>query len=68
MFLEIMKREGLFLHVFKRRRMCVCAGEWEKHGRYFFFLAFLGRKGLSREKGVVGVTCFVTFLFVFGGL
>jgi hypothetical protein len=27
MFLEMMKREGLFLHVFKRRRMCVCARE-----------------------------------------
>jgi hypothetical protein len=48
--------------MFSKEGECVCAGEWEKHGRYFFLFGFL------REKGVAGVTCFVTFLFVFGGL
>jgi len=55
--------------MFSKEGECVCVHVSGKNMRDIFFcLAFLGRKGLLREKGVVGVTCFVTFLFVFGGL
>ena len=65
MFLEIMKREGLFLHVFKRRRMCVCEGEWEKHGRYFFLFGFLREKRVVEAERGCGGHMFCDFFVCF---
>jgi len=45
--------------------MCVCAGEWEKHGRYFFFFGFFREKRVVEGERGCGGHMFCDFFVCF---
>jgi len=56
------ERRAFFTCFQEKENVCVCAGEWEKHGRYFFFFAFWGRKGCEGHMFCDFFVCFWWFI------